>query len=323
MRAMMNVLIVRTSSMGDLIHTWPAITELKTHYPNLKISWLAEENFADIPRLHPAVDDVIPLAWRRWRKQLLSPVIWAEMKAVRQKLRATQWDLVVDCQGLLKSAVPAKFSGAPLTGYDRRSIREPLACLLYDKTHRVDWSLSAVERCRLLLAKVFGYQTEGSPCFGVPAAARPAWLQAERYAVLLHATSRASKEWPEQYWIALGEKLVAQHGLQLLIPWGNAAEQQRAERLAAAMPQAVVAPRMNLVEACGLLGHARAVIGVDTGLSHLANALNVPLVAIYTDTDPSKTGVVETPWATNLGNIGQCPTVDAVYQALLARKDMQ
>jgi heptosyltransferase-1 len=320
---MMNVLIVRTSSMGDLIHTWPAITELKTHYPNLRISWLAEENFADIPRLHPAVDDVITLAWRRWRKQLLSPASWAEMKAVRQKLRATQWDLVVDCQGLLKSAVPAKFSGAPLTGYDRHSIREPLACLLYDKTHRVDWSLSAVERCRLLLAKVFGYQTEGSPCFGVPAAERPAWLQADRYAVLLHATSRASKEWPEQHWITLGAKLVAQHGLQLLIPWGNAAEQQRAQRLAAVMPQAVVAPRMNLVEACGLLGHARAVIGVDTGLSHLANALNVPLVAIYTDTDPGKTGVVETPWATNLGNIGQCPSVDEVYQALLARKDMQ
>jgi hypothetical protein len=106
--------------------------------------------------------------------------------------------------------------------------------------------------------------------------------------VLLHATSRASKEWPEQHWVALGEKLAAQHGLQLIIPWGNAAEQQRAERLAAAMPQAVVAPRMNLIEACGLLGHARAVIGVDTGLSHLANALNVPLVAIYTDTDPAR-----------------------------------
>jgi len=323
MRAMMNVLIVRTSSMGDLIHTWPAITELKTHYPNLRISWLAEENFADIPRLHPAVEQVIPMAWRRWRKRLFAADTRAEMKAVYQQLQATRWDLVVDCQGLLKSAIPAKLSRGPLTGYDRHSIREPLACLLYDKTHRVDWSLSAVERCRLLLSKVFGYQPEGSPRFGVPAAARPAWLQDDQYAVLLHATSRASKEWPEQYWIALGERLNAQHGLQLIIPWGNAAEQQRAQRLAAAMPQAVVAPRMNLVEACGLLGHARAVIGVDTGLSHLANALNVPLVAIYTDTDPGKTGVVETPWATNLGNIGQCPTVDEVYQALLARKDMQ
>jgi len=322
MRAMMNVLIVRTSSMGDLIHTWPAITELKTHYPNLRISWLAEENFADIARLHPAVDEVITLAWRRWRKNLLSAATWAEIKAMRGKLRATRWELVVDCQGLLKSALPAKLSAAPLTGYDRQSIREPLACLLYDKTHRVDWSLSAVERCRLLLSKVFGYQSQGTPQFGVPAALRPQWLPAGEYAVLLHATSRASKEWPEQHWIALGEKLAAEHGLQLIIPWGNAAEQQRAERLAAAMPQAMVAPRMNLVEACGLLGHARAVIGVDTGLSHLANALNVPLVAIYTDTDPSKTGVVETPWATNLGGIGQCPVVDEVMQALLARKDM-
>jgi heptosyltransferase-1 len=228
MRAMMNVLIVRTSSMGDLIHTWPAITELKTHYPNLRISWLAEENFADIPRLHPAVEQVIPMAWRRWRKRLFAADTRAEMKAVYQQLQATQWDLVVDCQGLLKSAIPAKLSRGPLAGYDRHSIREPLACLLYDKTHRVDWSLSAVERCRLLLAKVFGYQPEGSPRFGVPAAARPDWLAQGEYAVLLHATSRASKEWPEQHWIALGEKLAAQHGLQLIIPWGNAAEQQRA-----------------------------------------------------------------------------------------------
>jgi hypothetical protein len=179
MRAMMNVLIVRTSSMGDLIHTWPAITELKTHYPNLRISWLAEENFADIPRLHPAVEQVIPMAWRRWRKRLFAADTRAEMKAVYQQLQATRWDLVVDCQGLLKSAIPAKLSRGPLAGYDRHSIREPLACLLYDKTHRVDWSLSAVERCRLLLAKVFGYQPEGSPRFGVPAAAGPTgWRKA-------------------------------------------------------------------------------------------------------------------------------------------------
>ena len=323
MRAMMNVLIVRTSSMGDLIHTWPAITELKTHYPNLRISWVAEENFADIARLHPAVAEVIPIAWRRWRKTLCSATTWREIRELRQRLRSTHWELVVDCQGLLKSAIPAKLSGAALTGYDRQSIREPLACLLYDKTHQVDWSLSAVERCRLLLAKVFGYQPEGSPRFGVPAAARPGWLPQGAYAVLLHATSRASKEWPEDHWISLGQRLVAQHGLQLIIPWGNEQEKARAERLASAMPQAMVAPRMSLVDACGLLGHAQAVIGVDTGLSHLANALNVPLVAIYTDTDPSKTGVVETPWAINLGNIGQCPTVDEVYQALLARKDMQ
>jgi heptosyltransferase-1 len=160
----------------------------------------------------------------------------------------------------------------PLAGYDRHSIREPLACLLYDKTHRVDWSLVCGGTLPLAAGQGIWLPAGGQPAFWRTGGSASGLAASKRYAVLLHATSRASKEWPEQHWIALGEKLVAQHGLQLIIPWGNAAEQQRAERLAAAMPQAVVAPRMNLIEACGLLGHARAVIGVDTGLSHLANA---------------------------------------------------
>ncbi|WP_293760965.1 lipopolysaccharide heptosyltransferase I [uncultured Aquitalea sp.] len=318
---MMNVLIVRTSSMGDLIHTWPAITELKAHYPNFRISWLAEEGFADIARLHPSVDEVITLAWRRWRKSLFQRATWREMAALRHKLRDTRWELVVDCQGLLKSALPAKITRAPLTGYDKHSIREPLACLFYDKKHAVSWDLSAVERCRQLYGKVFGYQPQGAPVFGVPPGERPAWLAEGRYAVLLHATSKASKEWPEALWIALADRLCAEHGLTMVLPWGSAKEKQRAERLAAAMGQAVVAPRISLKEAAGLIGRAAAVVGVDTGLTHLANALNVPLAAIYTDTDPARTGVVETPWAVNLGHIGRCPSVDDVMQALQSRRD--
>ena len=323
MRAMMNVLIVRTSSMGDLIHTWPAITELKAHYPNFRIAWLAEESFADMARLHPAVAQVIPLAWRRWRKHLWQLATWREIAALRQTLRATRWELVVDSQGLLKSAIPAKWAKAPLTGYNWHSIREPLASLLYDKRHQVSKDLSAIERNRQLFGKIFGYTPQGEPVFGVQPGERPSWLLSGRYAVLLHATSRASKEWPEAHWIALGSQLAQQHDMVLVLPWGNAAEKQRAERLAAALPAAVVAPKLSLLEAAGLIGHASAVIGVDTGLTHLANALKVPLVAIYTDTDPHKTGVVETAQATNLGNIGQCPSVDEVLGALQARQGWQ
>lgn len=321
MRAMMNVLIVRTSSMGDLIHTWPAISELKAHYPNFRISWLAEEAFADIARLHPAVDRVIALNGRRWRKRWWLPSTWREIRALRKELRDTRWELVVDSQGLLKSALPARWAKAPLTGYDWGSARESLASCFYDKRHKVDWSLSAIERNRLLFARVFGYQPQGEPRFGVPAGERPAWVLSGRYAVLLHATSKASKEWPEGHWVELGKRLSMQHDLVMVLPWGNERERERAERLAARMPAAVVAPKMGLIEAAGLLGHANAVVGVDTGLTHLANALNVPLAAIYTDTDPAATGVVETPWATNLGGIGLCPSVDEALQALFARKD--
>ncbi|WP_434635196.1 lipopolysaccharide heptosyltransferase I [Chromobacterium sp. CV08] len=317
----MNVLIVRTSSMGDLIHTWPAITELKTHYPNIRLTWLAEESFADIARLHPQVAEVLTLRWRSWRKGLLRPAAWRELRELKRKLRDTHFDLVLDSQGLIKSAIPARWARAPLAGLDWKSARESLASLFYDKKHTVSRSLSAIDRNRLLFGLSFGYAPEGAPSFGVAAGERPAWMLSGRYAVLLHATSRASKEWPEARWIELGGELSARHDLVTVLPWGSDKEKARAERLAAQLPAAVVAPKMSLSEAAGLLGHASAVVGVDTGLAHLANALQVPLVAIYTDTDPQQTGVVETPWATNLGNVGQCPTTEEVMRALQARRD--
>lgn len=317
MRGMINVLIVRTSSMGDLIHTWPAITELLAHYPNLRLSWMAEENFCDIAGLHPGISDVIPIAWRRWRRSLLSPATWSEIGALRARLRATHWDCVLDSQGLVKSAIPARLAGGTLVGYDRQSIREPLASLLYDKKMAVSRKLSAIERNRQLFARAFGYQSGGAPCFGIGRGERPDWLAVDNYAVLLHATSRESKEWSESSWVALGAWLNKQ-GMQSILPWGNERERVRALRLADAIDGAVAAPRLRLREAAGLLGHARAVIGVDTGLTHLANALDVPLVAIYTDTDPALTGVVETPYARNLGNVGICPTLHEVQAALQA-----
>lgn len=317
---MMNVLIVRTSSMGDLIHTLPAITDLVRHYPNIRISWVAEENFADIPKLHPAVIRVIPIAWRRWRKSLTSLATWREMRAFRNALRDTRWDWVVDTQGLLKSALPARLSGGPLAGYDRHSIREPLASAFYHTRHAVSRELSAVERNRRLLGKVFGYTVEGEAVFGIGRGSRPAFCAEGDYAVFLHATSRASKEWPEAHWVEAGKRLVREQGLRIVLPWGSQSEQQRAERLAAAIPGAQVAPRLTLAEAAGLLGHAAAVIGVDTGLTHLANAMEVPLVAIYTDTDPYYTGVVETAWAVNIGTTGMIPSVDDVLECLQARQ---
>lgn len=318
---MMNVLIVRTSSMGDLIHTWPALTDLARHYPNIRISWLAEENFADIAGLHPCVREVIPLAWRRWRRQIFSASSWREIRALRKQLKGTKWDLVIDSQGLLKSAIPARMAGAPLAGLDWTSCRESLASLLYSKTYRISWAQSAVARNRELFSRVFGYSVTGDPVFGIHAGERPSWLPAQPYVMLLHATSKESKEWPENQWLDLSARLYERFGMVSVFPWGNPRERERAQRLASLCPQAVCAPRMSLREAADALAHAGAVVGVDTGLSHLANALDVPLVAIYTDTDPASTGVVETRYAVNLGGIAQLPTVDAVLAALCQRME--
>ncbi|REE85229.1 lipopolysaccharide heptosyltransferase I [Cupriavidus plantarum] len=315
--AAQNVLIVRTSSMGDLVHTLPAITELKAHHPHLSISWLTEAAFADIPALHPGISEVIPITWRRWRSQLLHRATWRELGALRRKLRDTPWKMVLDCQGLFKSAAFAALAGGPLVvGYDHGSVRERIACLFYQRRHPVSWRLSAVQRNRRLFAAAFGYHTSGVPDFGLTAGPRPPWLQTGPYAVMLHATSRIAKAWPETMWTTLGRRLHAEQGLRVVLPWGSATERQRSERLAAAIPDATVAPHTRIKEAASLIGHATAVIGVDTGLTHLANALNVPLVALYTDTDPAQTGVVESPRAMNLGNVAKCPTVENVWHAL-------
>jgi len=313
---MMKVLIVRTSSMGDLIHTLPALTDLVRHVPNIEIDWLAEENFADIPMLHPAVKSVIPIAWRRWRKHLCSPATWGQIRALKTHLKSMHWDKVIDAQGLIKSAIPARLAGAPVAGYDAKSIREPIASLFYSQRFAVSRACSAVARNRKLFSEVFGYAAEGVPEFGIQCPARVNGLPTVPYAVLLHGTSRASKEWPEINWVGCGAQLYRDKGLISLIPWGSEAERLRANRLADAIPHAIVAPRVNLWEAASMLGHAQAVIGVDTGLAHLANALAVPLVAIYTDTDPALTGVVETPLAVNLGGIGCMPKPEEVLETL-------
>lgn len=220
-------------------------------------------------------------------------------------------------QGLIKSALVARWvRNTPLGGYAADSIREPLASRAYDKTYQVSRSLSAIERNRRLMGLAFGYQPDPTPPnFGIQPGPRPDWLDANDYAVLLTATSRAEKEWPETHWLTLGAALQAQ-GLNVIWPWGSAPEHARALRLAEALPGSVAAPRLSLAQAAGLLGHAAAVVGVDTGLTHLANALDRPLVAIYTDTDPQLTGVVPSPRAVNLGGVAACPTADAVLSAL-------
>jgi heptosyltransferase I len=321
MPAMMNVLIVRTSSMGDLIHTWPALTDLARHYPNVRVSWLTEENFVDIAGLHPSVQEVIPLAWRRWRKRILLPSTWCEIRAMRNALQATKWDLIIDSQGLLKSAIPARMAGNVLVGLDWKSCREPIASLLYSKTYRVSWEKSAVNRNRELFSKIFGYTLSGEPVFDIHEEKRPDWVPADNYAMLLHATSKESKEWPENQWVELADRLNEQSDMIAVFPWGNPREHERAVRLTQQCRKAICAPRMTLREAAGALSHATAVVGVDTGLSHLANALAVPLVAIYTDTDPASTGVVETRHAVNLGGVGKVTTVDEVLSALLQRME--
>jgi heptosyltransferase I len=312
---MKRILIVKTTSMGDVIHALPVVEDILQHFPDAHIDWLVEESFADIPRLHPCVQQVFTVAVRRWRKQWWRCQTWREISAVKRLVTAQPYDVVLDLQGLVKSAVMATWAKGPRHGYDKHSIREPLASYFYPHQYDIAYRQHAVVRMRTLAALALGYAVpQDKPAYGLVAdehhSKEPVFLA-------LHATSRDSKLWPENHWVALGQHFAAQ-GVHMWLPWASASEQARAERIAAQVPQAVVLPKLSLQQLASQMSQAQFAVGVDTGLSHLAAALDIPIVAIYTDTEPAFTGVAggrRAP-AVNLGGKGKVPTVEAVIAQL-------
>lgn len=313
---MPRMLIVKTSSLGDVIHNLPIIADIRAHHPDMQFDWVVEQGFADIPSLHPAVSEVIPVAIRRWRRNLTQRATWDEIGALRRRLRERTYDYVLDTQGLLKSALITSQANGAKHGQDCASAREPLAALFYNHKHAVPRSQHAVTRNRMLAALALGYPVPATPPdYGIHTSPPVSTLPSP-YIIGLHATSRDSKLWPVQHWITVGQALSAD-GLHLLLPWGNDPEYRRAREIAAGVPLATVLPHMRLSWLGSVIGGAQAAIGVDTGLVHLAAALGIPTVAIYTDTDPKLTGVCAgTAPAANLGGIAQIPAPEAVLNAL-------
>jgi heptosyltransferase-1 len=310
---MADILFIKTSSLGDVIHQMPALTEARRQRADARFAWVVEEAFAPLVRLHPDVAEVIPVAWRRWRKSLLAPATLTEIAASLRALRAHSYDTVVDSQGLLRTGIMARIARGRRHGYDRHSIREPLASVFYDVRHSVSRERHAVERNRILAGLALGYAPQGAPDYGLDRARLR--TPGKPYAVLLHATARREKQWPESDWIALGHALSG-NGRDLLLPWGNDAERERAERIAAALPQARVPARQPIDAVARLIAGADFVVGVDTGLLHLAAALGVPLVAIFASSEPGLTGPVGSGPIAVLGAPGAPPSVSEVVRAV-------
>jgi len=313
----LHILLVKTSSLGDILHNLPAVTDIMRHYPEAQIDWLVEESFVALPKLHAAVNDVIPVALRRWRGRLLSPATWTQIKIFRTLLTAQHYDFAIDTQGLLKSALLMRGAHGLRCGFDKHSAREPLASFLYQKIYAVPKNQHAVERNRQLVAQALGYTLDGPADYGIhpPSFERFKWLEKGNYAVLLHSTSRNDKLWDETNWILLGGYL-KEKNIQSILPWGNETERLRSLRLAESITGAVAPPHLGLNDAAALLGGAHVVIGVDTGLAHLAAALNRPTVGIYTATDPALTGLHGGENIANLGGFKQAPDLAAVITAL-------
>ncbi len=313
----MKVLIVKTSSMGDVVHALPAASDLLRHVPGVQIDWLVEAPFAAIPQLHPGIRRVLPMAWRKWRKTLLEKKTREAIGALRRELRAETYDLVLDLQGLLKSALWARQARGPLAGYDADSAREPLAAWFYARKAAVPRDLQAVERNRRLAAAHGGYPMPATPPdFGL-AAPEPIWRPKVPYAVIIPNASRKEKLWPERRWIAVGQRLKDKGWLPVVL-WGSESEQTLAERIAAGCEGDV--PRfLKVGDVAGLLAGAAQVVGLDTGFTHLAAALGRPTLGIYCDHEPGLAGITGNgPDAvvSSIGGKGQVPGLNEVLDLL-------
>ncbi|MEY8876906.1 MAG: lipopolysaccharide heptosyltransferase I [Leptothrix sp. (in: b-proteobacteria)] len=315
----LRILVVKTTSMGDVVHTLPAISDIAAAHPGALIDWLVEAPFAAIPALHPAVRRVLPVAWRKWRKSLRDPATRAAIGRLRAELQRERYDLVIDFQGLLKSALWAVQAHGPRAGYGWGSIREPLASLFYGRRATVSRQLHAVDRSRRLAATHLGHALpSGAPDFGLHAPT-PTWQAPEPRAVLIPCASRPEKLWPEADWRELVRRVEAR-GWTPVILWGNADEQQRAERIAAGST-AVVPPFLSVADSAAVLADARLVVGLDTGFTHLAAAFARPTIGIYCDHEPGLAGVTGAGPVRSLGGKGQVPTraaVEAAFDALAA-----
>ena len=281
----MKVLLIKTSSFGDVIHTLPAVTDLCRLIPDVELNWVIEESFQEIPLLNPSIGKIIPVAIRRWRKSWITAL--PEIKRFYHHLREADYDVVIDAQGLMKSALLAKMAKGEVHGLDAQSSKEASTGILYDKTYYVDKNLHAVERLRELFSLVFNYDLEGLPLdYGID---MKIVSSQEKKLFFLHGTTWASKHWPESRWRELA-LLCAEKGYPVQISHGNEKERLRAERIVSGIDKANVIKPSNINELANEIGSCAGVVSVDTGLGHLATALNVPVVGIYGATNPTLTG---------------------------------
>jgi heptosyltransferase-1 len=322
---MARILIIRPSSLGDIVHALPIVHDLHRHRAGLEIDWVAEEPFPGLVALHRGVHRVIPVGLRRWRHSVLARSTWREMRRFRHELTRERYDAVIDLQEQVKGALIAWLARGPVHGPDRASVREPATTLFYRHRYRIDPQQHLIDRCRQLAGRALGYAPLGPPRFELRA---PELRDAppSPYAVLMHATSRGDKLWPESHWSPLIEHL-SRAGLSVILPWGDAAEAARSERLSMGRANVIVPQRRELPQMAALLAGAAIVVGVDTGLTHLAAALGTPTAALFVATDPRLAGVAAAgAHARDLGGERRAPAAEEVIaaaSALLAQRGLR
>ncbi|HEY0491721.1 MAG TPA: lipopolysaccharide heptosyltransferase I [Telluria sp.] len=319
----MNILLVRVSSLGDVLHNLPMVADILRRHPDANIDWVVEEGYVSLVRLNPRVRKIIPFALRRWRKHLGQKQTRAEIRAFFSTLREERYDYVFDTQGLLKTGIimgaARTVAGGQKVGLangSEGSGYEGISRVFHTKSIALDPRTHAVARGRLVAGAALGYPVDTAPDFGLPGpetANRPQWMPAQDYAVFFHGTAREAKKWATANWIVTANALAP---MPVLLAWGSASEKHEAEAIAGGAPNAVVLPRLSMDEAIALARNAALAIGVDTGLTHIAAAFVRPTIELYCDSPKWKTEGNWSPRIVNLGELGAPPLVPEVLAAV-------
>ncbi len=324
----MQILVVKLSSLGDVIQTMPVVQDILIAKPEAQIDWVVEEAFAPLVARVQGIRRVIPMAERRWRKSPRDAATRLQKAAFLQHLQSELYDAVIDFQGLIKSALVARQARITSTGFratyanrsDACSYEWPVRWML-DRTVPMPQRIHAVARYRRLAALALGYELIEPAVYRLQTATAIATTASDRQAsrtagaiVFAHGTTRADNEWPESDWLALGQRLIAD-GHRIALPQSSPLEKALAERLAQALgPSAEVWPAITLAQVLDRMAQAVGVIGVDSGLSHMAVALDLPHVQIFSQPRAWRAGPVGQAHQVAVGGDAP-PSVDKVWQA--------
>jgi heptosyltransferase-1 len=309
------VLVVRPSSLGDIVYALAVAADIRRARPGVAIDWVSEPGFAPLIALCGDVRETIPFGLRRWRRAPLAGATWRDVRRAWRALRRTRYLAILDLQEQVKGALIARIARGRRHGFDRASIREPLATLGDDVHHRVPRELHFLTRCRLLAGAALGYAADAAPRWNLRAPAAAAALPRRPYVLALHATSRDDKLWSEAHWRTVLDAC-ERAGFASVLPWGSAAELARSRRLAEGFANAIVPEWLTLPDVAALAAGATLAIGVDTGFTHLAAVLGTPTVAIFCATDRARHGVeCAGAHARDVGDAGAPPAPDAVLAA--------
>lgn len=290
---MKRILIVKASSMGDIIHTFPAVEDVIKQFPHITIDWLVEESFNELPHWHPAIKNTITVGIRRWKKNPWRTFFSKEWIGLWRRLRRHSYDRIIDAQGLLKSALLSRCARGKRAGFSKYCVREPWAASLYEIHYEALPGENVVSRIRHLFATALNYSfPESQADYGLlPKHFNGIATTPHHYLLFLHGTTWPNKHYPETYWNALAT-MACQQGKIVCLLWSNEEEKARAERIATHHEKIILLPKMTLTQVAGVVAKAKGVVGLDTGLGHLAMALKVPTVLLWGPSDAKLSGAV-------------------------------